>query len=97
MAIPEGSVFLLAINGAVLIVLGLGALVLRRELGLLFRRVRTAGPSVPEALEVGSAVPRVVKPYDGRPLVFFYPRCAPCHDIARELGRLPPASDRWQS
>ena len=88
MVLPRGGVALLVFDGSLLACLAVGAVVLRRELTLMKRRVAFAGVAVGDALEVGSAVPRAADPARDRVLLFMYAACEPCYDIARQLDRL---------
>jgi hypothetical protein len=92
MVLPRGGAALLIFDGSLLACLGLGALVARRELTLMRRRIAFAGAEVADALEVGSPVPRAADPSRDRLLLFMYAACEPCYDIARELDRLPDRS-----
>jgi hypothetical protein len=88
MVLPRGGTALLLFDGTLLACLGVGAVVARRELTLMSRRIALAGAEVADALEVGSPVPRVADPTRDRLLLFMYASCEPCYDIARDLDRL---------
>jgi hypothetical protein len=88
MALPRGGLAILIFDGSLLACLAFGALVARRELTLLQRRVAMAGAAVSDALEIGAPVPRVADPARDRVLLFMYAQCDPCHEIARQLDRI---------
>jgi hypothetical protein len=88
MVLPRGGTALLVFDGSLLACLAVGAVVVRRELTLMRRRVALAGVAVGDALEVGSAVPPAADPTRDRVLLFMYAACEPCYDIARQLDRL---------
>lgn len=82
---PDGAGFLLVLDGVWLGALALGAVTLRREVAILRRRMMLAGGAVPDGLEVGAPVPRDADPATDRVLLFVYPHCEPCEELAPRL------------
>lgn len=78
---------LLAVVAAWLALLAFGALVVRRELGLLQERLATIGTAATDGAAVGSFAPRVPQMRRDDVLLFLFGDCAPCHEVATEVGR----------
>ena len=81
MTMPDGGLFLAIVDVAWLVLLIFGAIVLRREVAIIERRLLVAGRAVPDGPEVGSPVPRSPDRRKNRVLVFLYADCEPCHDL----------------
>jgi hypothetical protein len=75
---------LVAVDGAWLATLGLGAVVMRREAALLRERVRLSGAAVGDGLEVGAAAPAPFVRRDGV-VLFLFGDCDPCHEVAAHV------------
>lgn len=67
-----------------LVVVGAGALILRRELGLMRGRVAFAGTAISDGLEVGAPAPASYA-RRSRLLLFLFGDCAPCHEVVQTL------------
>ncbi|MEV4617405.1 hypothetical protein AB0J74_01655 [Asanoa sp. NPDC049573] len=82
-----GDLALLAVDAVWLVLLGLGALVIRRELQLLQDRLADIGTAPMDGIAVGSFAPRT--PGLGRDdvVLFLFGDCEPCHDAAEMVSR----------
>jgi hypothetical protein len=80
-----GGSLLLAADAVWLGLLGVGALALRRELGLMRQRVSMIGDVVTDGPEPGAPVPRGPGMRQDRLLLFLSGDCEPCHEV---VGRL---------
>jgi hypothetical protein len=84
--VADGNLVLLLVDAVWLTLLGFGAVVIHREIGIISARLAAAGTIVPDGLELGVAVPRGAGVGRDQVLLFLFGDCAPCHQIARQLA-----------
>ncbi|MEV6862875.1 hypothetical protein AB0M44_17975 [Streptosporangium subroseum] len=70
-----------------LFLLGIGLLVVRRELSLLQDRVTASGSAAADGLAIGAPAPRFPGMRPDDVILFFFGDCAPCHELATEVAR----------
>ncbi|WP_214416055.1 hypothetical protein [Sphaerisporangium fuscum] len=70
-----------------LILVGLGLLVVRRELAILQDRVANSGAAPADGLAVGAVAPRFPGMREDDVVLFFFGDCEPCHEVAEEVAR----------
>ncbi|WP_214316807.1 hypothetical protein [Nonomuraea sediminis] len=88
-----GNSGLLLVSLAWLILLSIGLLVVRRELAILADRVAATGSAPADGIAIGSPAPRFAGLRPDDVVLFFFGDCAPCHEMAQEVGRSGEAAE----
>lgn len=82
-----GNTALLVLCSVWLLLLGLGLLVVRRELSILQDRVAVSGAAPADGLAVGALAPHFPGLRSDDVVLFFFGDCEPCHEMAGEVAK----------
>jgi|GEM_PF-4441698 len=82
-----GYTGLIIASGVWMLFLGLGLLVVWRELSILRDRVAVSGAAPADGLAIGAPAPRFPGMRPDDVVLFFFGDCEPCHEVATEVAR----------